>query len=831
MRVLVVCCVLCAMGCSSRTGTPAPLQIASGTTAPAPPAATPQSSAGGETATATCPSDAPVLCESVCCPAGDTCQSGGGCSEGAQGAECPSTLPVACGTPPSCANGCTAVDASPNDNTLHIEAPAVLAQGKFGGGLSPAPSGAPAGGSWAQGNGIPAGDGAETIEMWIRGIPTSGTVDLHQRGGDRSLAIVDGRLQWNFCVTALPHDDAWHFIAVTYASGTLTVSVDGAAPRTCGTDPRATPANARTYIGSAYPGLIDEVRISTRALSASEIAADFQAGQLAVTADTAALWHFDEGSGFRCCAAGATCDPSGNCAAAPIEGAASQCPAEDPVDCHDGSCCPGGFTCGDGTCVVTSIPACPSGTSEDCGNGKCCPSGMVCDGGTWCVASQGQVTATTLCGNTYAFGTAALQIDATTGQCCPNTAQISLSSDQTCFPGAAYGCSTPQDHSQCPFDYHACSTYCAAAGYEATCPDGGVICGGNRCCPAGMACGDPISNLCCPAGQIACGNGFGTACCPEGGPVAQAGKACADGTSACGSECCPGGAVCNGGQCVPVEPVQAVCGNGLTCGDTCCPTNTRCASPGVCVTVPAPPGCPDGFSGACSGAGPCCRDGFVCMGASGGTGGYFCVGTGSARGGPQGPACGASSQYCASGDVCAGAECCPADHPLDCGSACCLPGASCANGACACPSNLPVLCGGNCCEAGAACEGGNCVKQCADGRDPCGTACCGQGIACVNGQCACPADHPDSCGNECCLQDGCSGGTCKCPAGRAACGDQCCGAGQACIGGACVSQGGDCNGDDYQAKCPGGGTMCCSIHMVCCSSGGRVQCQFQGFCD
>lgn len=767
-------------------------------------------------------------------------------------------MPVVCTAAPSCGSGCAAVDASPNDNTLSIQTPAAFVDGKFGGGATAAAPNDPCGGRTgmtATATGMSAGDGAETVELWMRGgLYGANDSDLMGRG-DRYLVLTPSGVEWldSGCTVAVAADDRWHFVAATYAAGTATLSIDGGAAKSCGVPARATASTDRISLGGGincrYAGWLDEVRVSTRALAPAEIAADFAGGILQVTADTAALWHFDEGAATRCCPAGSPCDPSGGCGAAPIAGASSACPGSAPNSCHDGTCCPDGFSCaGDGVCAPVDAPVCPDGTSVDCGDGKCCPSGELCDQGA-CIASIGVRTQTRECAdNMFAYGVNAIPIDASTALCCPPATPLEqLSTDQTCFPGQQYRCVTTPSNSFCPYGYDCfygttcvssitCGGQCAAWGTQQTCPDGGVLCGGNRCCPGGMICAESTQSVCCPPGQIACGydTNHQALCCPPSGIGTEQPKVCAAGTTACGAECCPGGSVCSNGQCQAVPAPQAVCANGLTCGDTCCPTNTRCASPGVCVAVPEGPPCPAGFSGACSGVGPCCRDGFVCMGASGGSGGFYCVGDGVARGGPTGPACGGAIDYCPQGDVCSAGACCPPDHPVECGGACCLDGASCAGGGCGCPPSLPLACGASCCDRSSDCVNGQCVQKCADGRDACGAECCASGIACSGGHCACPADHPQTCGNECCLAGAaCHDGACGCPNGRLACGDQCCGEGQTCNGGKCADPV-NCGGDDYAAPCPGGGSMCCSQHMVCChdaANGGAIGCQFKGFCE
>lgn len=76
--------------------------------------------------------------------------------------------------------------------------------------------------------------------------------------------------------------DTWHQIAVTYDRGAVTIYLDGAVDNT-GTMTHPLPSNAhplvfgaeaaRNVAGFAFNGLLDEIRIWNRALSAAELAA------------------------------------------------------------------------------------------------------------------------------------------------------------------------------------------------------------------------------------------------------------------------------------------------------------------------------------------------------------------------------------------------------------------------------------------------------------------------------------------------------------------------------------------------------------------------------
>jgi hypothetical protein len=145
----------------------------------------------------------------------------------------------------------------------------------------------------------------------------------------------------------------------------------------------------------------------------------------------------------------------------------------------------------------------------------------------------------------------------------------------------------------------------------------------------------------------------------------------------------------------------------------------------------------------------------------------------------------------------------------------CDSGDSCGQLGC-CPADHPVSCLDHCCLGGTTCagvQGGDCVAP--PGENNCDGFACGVGVACANGFCptVCgSSDFPTICGVTCCKSgiacDG--GGVCACPNDHpVACGDRCCLAGARCNSGGC--------------GCPAGTTpcaqTCCGPNRVCTPEG------------
>ncbi len=249
-------------------------------------------------------------------------------------------------------------------------------------------------------------------------------------------------------------------------------------------------------------------------------------------------------------------------------------------------------------------------------------------------------------------------------------------------------------------------------------------------------------------------------------------EVCADGRAWQVLGPCPGGTVCEGGECV--EPACEPDCQGRICGS-------------------------DGCGGECGGCAP----------------GETCSLEG--RCDPPAPRCG--------DDACNGDEDC-ATCPADCGN-CCGDGTCAADGGESC-TTCPADCGcapGEVCDAGSAtCQA--CAPQCAGracGDDGCGGQCgaCDDGVECVAGQC----DDPcvPACADRACGGDGCGGscgdcagddvctaeGACVDPPAR--CGDSVCDADEDCS--TCPADCGNCCGDGQCA--PGVGEDCSTCPADC----------------
>lgn len=741
-----------------------------GTVAPGVDAGTIVSAAGASPAPQTCPTSAPVFCDAGCCASGQTCLDDGGCAQSSSAAGCPADMPVQCATAVDCSGGCIAADSSGFGRNLALRPPAGYVAGKFGTGVSTnLDSSHCAIDLDSDAGGLPSGNAPETFEFWMNGKTGMSwplTVGFILQRDDRILDLnTNGSFTFSFAgqSPAAPIDGAWHFIAGTFDGTYGRLFIDGRLAST-GAVTRNTAADAGLIVGGSnqnpcyfVPLDIDELRILDYAADGGQIASDFDAGRLLPIAGTVGLWHFDEGAAPRCCPAGSTCQPGGDCTTPPAP--SGTCPSSDPVACGNGQCCPAGWSCATGGgCAAAGITAsCPAAAPVNCGNGTCCPSGQTCD-------AQG-------CAATPA---------APTGQCNPGFVTVPSSSTANYI----YCCPTPPSgqtivvgigaNAGVDCIIHTSSTSCAA-NYSYITADSAceysIPGGGGSFCSGGPACSYTSSSSggCCTGG-LCNGNG---GCCPTGSEV------CADGccTSATGETCspaCTGGATCHNGQCV----ATASCLAGVQCGTTCCAAGEGCSN-GVCASATLTAACPPGAV-SCGVSGPCCPAGFAC---SGGT----CVeAVAATHGGPAGPPC--AGGFCGAGLSCGGgALCCPASQPQACGSSCCSADEVCAGGQCGCPAGA-TTCGANCCLGGSSCVGGACVPSCG-GDAFCGGYCCGAGIACVAGKCACPSDHPVECGDVCCLPDATcdAGGGCGCPPDRVSCGDLCCAAGSVCNAGECAA--------------------------------------------
>ncbi len=189
-----------------------------------------------------------------------------------------------------------------------------------------------------------------TIEFWVRGRlqdNTEGSAacgafvdawiegnilldrDRFSRPRDYGLAFLAGRIAFGIrtdqdqaytvCGSRNVLDDQWHHVAVTrnVSSGALAIYVDGfldasasgpsgdvsypagfSCPGGCGADPYLVLGAEKHDVGLQYPGfngLLDELRLSTSIRYSGPFAPP--SARFVVDAQTAALYHFDEGSG------------------------------------------------------------------------------------------------------------------------------------------------------------------------------------------------------------------------------------------------------------------------------------------------------------------------------------------------------------------------------------------------------------------------------------------------------------------------------------------------------------------------------------------------------
>ena len=126
---------------------------------------------------------------------------------------------------------------------------------------------------------------------WL-GINSSGYLDFSTAGGhDHGSA------------TAYVTDEKWHHVAVTFSSGTLTLYMDGKSAGSW-TSETVNAQNGATYIGyngtQYFYGWINEARLWSTTLSASDIANRFSAGMFVSGGAAAGLgagWSMNEGTG------------------------------------------------------------------------------------------------------------------------------------------------------------------------------------------------------------------------------------------------------------------------------------------------------------------------------------------------------------------------------------------------------------------------------------------------------------------------------------------------------------------------------------------------------
>ncbi len=774
--MLVVAVVACGCG-GSKGENPLATSVVVGRPAGAARSRPFSSAAGDAPAPRTCPAANPVLCPDGCCPTGATCKNGGGCTSSGAAPACPASAPVACSTAVTCApSGCIGRDATAHHDDFALPPPTGFASGRFGTGVSTHQSGCTTAVKiTAPASGLPSGNAAETIELWVNfpsGMPTGLAgifaqddrhIDLFTLNGSSQLEM-PGPIQGGLA------PDVWHFIAMTWDPATQQIDayVDGAhwGPATVAGG-FSTSAAAGVALGQdvaqacgMFPGTVDELRIESVALGAAQLATDYTSGELAADANTVGLWHFDEGTAARCCAAGDTCDASYGCVS---PGLAASC----AVACADGTgCCPSGEVCAPfSQCGVPGTSAvCPAGAPVSCANGSCCPSGDICLNGS--CEHDATSNATSICPS----GDVAVLTSTSTVACCPSLAgnTVQVQSGQCIYtPICSVGSICPSCPSTltCPTGY-TCNAggQCTIAVVSTQSCASGVACAPTGCCAAGETC---YKGACCPSGESGCGRG----CCPTGMCTPQ-GNCVADPVQANCSITCPIGSTCQYGACVIGPEAPASCASGTPCGQHCCAADESCLG-GQCAAITLASVCAAGETETACG---CCPDGATCTGGA-------CVEVEVPFMGPGGDTCG-TGDFCPTGEFCTdGTLCCDADQGSACGNSCCGLDEDCVNGACACAADFPIACGASCCLAGEICSGGHCEAPCDDaGTPPCGDVCCNDGFACKDGECACTGDHPVACGTVCCLPDApcLEAGQCGCPGARVACDGICCLDGESC---------------------------------------------------
>lgn len=124
--------------------------------------------------------------------------------------------------------------------------------------------------------------------------------------GDIYAGIVQNTIAWLSVVTTPSSLGVWHFVTLVSNSNQISLYLDGTlkgtATTTAGTGINYT---GNWYLGQlsstlgeqAFKGIIDEVRIYNRALSANEIYEHYK-GIFRDESGLVGLWHFDEGSGI-----------------------------------------------------------------------------------------------------------------------------------------------------------------------------------------------------------------------------------------------------------------------------------------------------------------------------------------------------------------------------------------------------------------------------------------------------------------------------------------------------------------------------------------------------
>ncbi len=137
-------------------------------------------------------------------------------------------------------------------------------------------------------NNLPANNAQQSISLWFKGTPNSGTnqnmIAISNLGASSAVQVGfrgTNLLAWNYgggtlVSTAAPTDNAWHQVIYTYDGTTDSIYLDGVFKQSAvGPHQAGTPTTA--YLGTYNPsselfgGALDDVRVYNRVLSGSEI--------------------------------------------------------------------------------------------------------------------------------------------------------------------------------------------------------------------------------------------------------------------------------------------------------------------------------------------------------------------------------------------------------------------------------------------------------------------------------------------------------------------------------------------------------------------------------
>jgi hypothetical protein len=150
-----------------------------------------------------------------------------------------------------------------------------------------------------------------TYEAWIKTTSSSGWIVGKNEASDFRIVSAKAYLQWNTSggftsISGLTNvnTNTWRHIVGVRSGTIMRIYVDGALDNTGATSGTANPGyyviGRRGSAEGYYFGLIDELRIYNRALSATEVANHYNSGlgqYGQAESNLVAAWHFDEGTG------------------------------------------------------------------------------------------------------------------------------------------------------------------------------------------------------------------------------------------------------------------------------------------------------------------------------------------------------------------------------------------------------------------------------------------------------------------------------------------------------------------------------------------------------